>query len=111
MNVKRLKLAEENSRQYQAQYYGSKHRVRSRQPLVVSQQVTVNAPDKRPQTAQVVATSGSEAVVVSEKQQLLRRNRSLLSNIPCASDNSISGSVGGSTATVARSVTPSSAGS
>ena len=107
VDVKRLKLAEENSRQYQAQYYDSKHRVQNRQPLVVNQQVTVNDPGKRPQTAQVVATSGREAVVISEKQQLLRRNRSLLSNKPSTSDDSISGSVGGSTATEARGVTPS----
>ena len=67
---------------------------------MVNRQVTVNETGKKPQT-------GREAVVVSEKQQLLRRSRSLLSNNSCASDNSLSESVGGRTATEARGVTAS----
>ena len=67
-------LVEESSRQYQALYCDTKQRVQRQQPLIVKQQVTVNDPGKKPQIAQVVATSGQEVIEVSEKQQLICKN-------------------------------------
>jgi len=80
VDITRLRSTEEQYRINQARNYDIRHRAKTREPFEISEPVVVRDQGRKPQNATVLATSGREAVVVSEKNKLLRRNRSLLSH-------------------------------
>jgi len=79
VDLQRFRIIEADKRAVQAMHYNRRHRVQERIPLQVEQRVVVNDAAKPPQDAKVIATSGRETVVLTDKQGLLRRNRAFLS--------------------------------
>jgi transposase InsO family protein len=79
VDLGRLRATESSARQYQAKTYNSRHRVQTQPELATNQPVLVRDPGRMPRSGHVVATSGREAVVLTQSQSMLRRNRALLS--------------------------------
>ena len=78
IDLDRLRAFENNQKLRQKAWYDSRHATQTREPLEISQKVVVRDPGRQPMSATIVGTRGRETVAVSDKETLLRRNRSLL---------------------------------
>ena len=78
VDVARLKEFEGTQRYKQAANYNARFATRERSPIRPGQRVVVRESRKTPAPATVVAAQGREVVVVNNQDNLIRRNRSMV---------------------------------